>query len=1103
MQFGSSIMTVSYSKLLLGLIASTVVFTTALFADTTRTISGPELSATVSSKGEIVALTYGIHRKEHPVRAALQLVGCHVVSPVSTQRIDGNGVSFSRRWVSDRDSSACVVVERFFPVGKSIRWEADIRGTGSPWTAPIETQFSFPDADREKFWAPWGDPKQGSIASMDSSQQAALGISTADTAWKWSDPLVAIPFVRDTLWYGAEAYSYENPLVGFIPFQGNLISIPLVTVLESDTDDGLSIALSPEDQMLDLRVVVDEKGKLEFSRLFHRISERTPVRFSLDLVPHEGDWRGGLRWMTERYPAYFDPVVTQAHLVAGTGAYSAHERAFDTAKMKKMAFGVNWKASFDFPYMGMFLPPVKDDTTHWTRYGGGPASLASMRDYSASMRSMGFHVLSYFNITEFGASVTDTVPLRTLSDAELWRDCNQFLYSKLAGAILRVPPQANEKSIQQVTPRSRLNRPYYTWGDGIAMDPGDPGYQRFLLDQARRHIDKIPDASGICIDRMDWLRMYNQNADDSISWFGNAPARSLLWSWRNLLARLGPMMHDANKVIFVNNHDKRIDLLNHTDGFYDEFTYAGSPLNLTALLGIRKPTIGWTGEEKHLRPDPDVFFQKYLYLGVFPTAPFPGNDHSLRPSEWVDRQYLDYGPLLQTLRGKKWVLASHCVEVSTGTAKANLFEVPGGWVLPVAFGPREGKVTVKLRHVPGLSVDLLATALHPGSDALTPVAVRVTKGTVELTVPLLRGCAMVKIKNNEKMGQNPGSRIIRLLESNSYPDHRPAPQYQLPAEDHGVVFKHGKGLGGCDSLGARDIWVWEDAGTYHMHYDGAGATGWLACLATSTNLTDWTAHGAILSLGSRDRPDCASASYGVAFKDRGKWHMFYLGTPHTSPPPDLVPAFPYLTMKAEGQSPTGPWHKQYGITPFRPKPGTYYSATASPGFIVPRKKGYLMFYSASTDRPIMRTIGIARTNNLDTPWSIDPKPIVPRAEQIENTSLYYQESDKTWFLFTNHVGLRDGLEYTDAIWVYWTKDLEHWNSKNKALVLDGASSSWSRQIIGLPSVVKTGDKLAVFYDGYAGQAIPPGASSHMRRDVGLAWIKLPILTPSQVVTTKK
>ncbi len=49
--------------------------------------------------------------------------------------------------------------------------------------------------------------------------------------------------------------------------------------------------------------------------------------------------------------------------------------------------------------------------------------------------------------------------------------------------------------------------------------------------------------------------------------------------------------------------------------------------------------------------------------------------------------------------------------------------------------------------------------------------------------------------------------------------------------------------------------------------------------------------------------------------------------------------------------------------------------------------------------------------------------MVPVEEQIENSSLYYEKSIKTWFLFTNHIGVEEGREFTDAIWVYWSKNL--------------------------------------------------------------------------------
>jgi len=324
-----------------------------------------------------------------------------------------------------------------------------------------------------------------------------------------------------------------------------------------------------------------------------------------------------------------------------------------------------------------------------------------------------------------------------------------------------------------------------------------------------------------------------------------------------------------------------------------------------------------------------------------------------------------------------------------------------------------------------------------------------------------------------------------------YPDGRPVAALRMDAQDQGVVLKHQGGPGDCDRLGARDVWVYEADGTFYMHYDGAGPKGWLVCLATSTNLVDWMKLGPKLDFGKPGDSDSASASYGVTYFDGETWNMFYLGTPHTSPAPDLIPAFPYQTMKARGKSPAGPWEKQPEVTPFRCVPNTYYDVTASPGQIIRHDGEYLMFFSAASNdaQGTHRTIGIARTKDLNGSWRIDPQPIVPPAEQIENTSLYFEPDNQTWFLFTDHIGL-EGFEYTDAVWVYWSKDLNHWNPADKAVVLDGQNCAWSRKCIGLPSVLKVNNRLAIFYDGPGGDS-----QSHMNRDVGLAWLALPLKVP--------
>jgi predicted GH43/DUF377 family glycosyl hydrolase len=331
-----------------------------------------------------------------------------------------------------------------------------------------------------------------------------------------------------------------------------------------------------------------------------------------------------------------------------------------------------------------------------------------------------------------------------------------------------------------------------------------------------------------------------------------------------------------------------------------------------------------------------------------------------------------------------------------------------------------------------------------------------------------------------------------LTSANKYPDGRPEATLRYDAEDQGVILPYGQCPGGCDKYGARDVWVFEHNSVFYMHYDAAGDTGWLTALATSRDLVHWKEHGAVLKLGQPDQEDSASASYGTTYLDGHTWHMFYLGTPHVTPPPDRIPSFPYLTMKARSSSPLGPWQKEPQVVPFRPKPGTYYSTTASPGQIIRQGDEYLQFFSASTDQPILRTISIARATSLDGAWTIDASPIVPQTEQVENTSLYFEKSNGTWFLFTNHIGLDQDGEYTDAIWVYWTKDLNHWDPAHKAVVLDRKNSKWSKRCIGLPSVVRYGKRLAIFYDAPGGDSV-----SHMRRSIGLAWLKLPLVPPAQ------
>jgi hypothetical protein len=729
-------------------------------------IHSPDLTVELARDGKIVGVVLGNKKIRWSALGQTALAGCRIEGKVESERQRDGGVRFKKRLLCDGEGVRREVrlVEVFVPTQDSVRWEMELDGQGPPWSTAIETRLHFPNVTTKRFWTAWGDPRPD---------------EDADPSWgadpSWQDPLTPTDFPDRVLWYGAPYYKYDRPRIGVpMPFR-DVFCIPLATIIENKNDIGLSLALSPEDLVLEMTLGTSARGDLTFSRLFRRISEGKPVHFSMDLIAHEGDWRGGMRWMTTRYADFFNPPLARADRLGGTAAYSSYEGALDVAKLKRMAFTFNWKASFDFPYQGMFIPPVTDDL-EWTRgyrmsesppFDLGPtASIRQMAGYSRRMREMGFDVLNYFNEAEFGKNIVYPPPPRKAqSDSDLWKDPNDYLNAKLADALIYRP----DKEVP--TPGGANSRdPYYRAAyNNVVLDWGEPSWQNFLLDQAQKLIEKIPDSAGICFDRLDWLRLYNFRRDDGVTWY-DGPARSLIWSWKDLMDRLGPVEHGAGQVIFVNNLVSRIDILRHADGLFSELAHWGGSLNATALSAVRKPAIGWIfgeytvkelakqrragagdvgwvfGEERPTA-DADAFLQKFVYLGVFPMAPFPQNDHSPLPSARADALFLDYGPMFEAMRERKWVLLPHAISVEGGSAKANLFQVPGGYLFPVTLGGSAPSAMVTIRGIPEILAgkELHGELIHPGDAQWKACEFSRRNSTITLKVPLHRGCAMVRL----------------------------------------------------------------------------------------------------------------------------------------------------------------------------------------------------------------------------------------------------------------------------------------------------------------------------------------------------------------------
>jgi len=707
-------------------------------------VRGRAIEIALSPDGDITGVRSprtGWHRN---VRGMTTLDSCVRTGTTTVRRTSAGGLQFRKAYFAPDGTLRLSVVDTFTPERSSIRWETEITGGVRPWSTGICTSLGTPDTAGVRFWTSWGDPDQ-----------------VSPEAWAphpdgWECPLLGRPLRDMHLIYGGhfgKGGGYSVPVYGLMyPAQGRAIVL----------------AMSPEDPLLDVHMVTTAGGDVRQTRNFNRLQAGRPVRFTMHIFLSPCDWRGIMAFMTARYPAWFLPPAPNADRVSGLGAYSSWEGPIDAAKYRAMGGIVNWKASFDFSYMGMFIPPVASDTTPWKRFdatsGGEPAprettytTIARMASYAARMKSLGFATLNYFNVTEFGGfsefgkSVAYPDP-HASGDADVWRNPTAFLYDHFPGALLfgafGDDGWSTRSPAQLMFPRpSFRDRPYWSWGGAVATDVGDSAYAEFLLDQGRLHVGKFPDAQGIAIDRYDWLNEYNAHADDGATWIAGRPARALLNSYKRFIPRLSRIMHGRGKVMFCNPHMCRLEMMRWIDGVYTEFGHIGFNLNMAAFLTPDKPLLCWTPDSETVMKAPDRYFQRHLLMGAFPTAPFPGNDHTIGPSPAVERYYLDYGMMFSLLHGRKWVLIPGIVDAPADEALCNLFTCPGRVVIPVVLG-RADSAHVRVTHPGELGLARIdsASLWFPGATAPVKTRIAASGDGLEMTVPLRRGCAFLVIE---------------------------------------------------------------------------------------------------------------------------------------------------------------------------------------------------------------------------------------------------------------------------------------------------------------------------------------------------------------------
>lgn len=636
--------------------------------------------------------------------------------------------------VHQKTGNRCVLVEQLKDTQDHTTYHIEILGEEIAWTTPIQTKIRYNVQENTRFWTAWADEPyvREQEAKVDTAAMVnGDNVEDTDAVSNWNDPLVEVPFLNRLFYYGAPYYTPEDHHIGYVPFRKDIYCISMCSVIESD--HGLSFINDVNDRCLDETMEVKASGDIIFSRIHHRICSSNSLAFNMHIVKHENSWRGGMRWVTQQFSDYFNSPVKHAGDIVGCGAYSSNENNLDVEKMQKMGFKVNWKASFDFPYLGMYIP----DAEKWIGFKNQETGVDNLQNYSKNMQENGFYVLNYFNVTEFGHQVQ--YPFKEVNPEEIcWDDSSKYISQNFKEAVLYAHKDdvPFEKSGIKVTP----NAPIYTWRDAIVLDPTDESYQSFLLKQARKHVDLLPASSGIAIDRMDWLRLYNFNKDDGMSFVNGQKTSSLYFGWHQVMEGLAAIFHEKGKVIYCNNHLKRLDLLKNADGLFDEFTYAGPSLNTTAILGANMAVIGWVSDNRYAREKTDDLIQRFLYMGVLPVAPIEGNDHSLRPHEGIEEKYMDYAPMFELMVQKSWVFQGDYGKIVTGHGKMNMFKVATGYVVMIIEGSEDIEVVLKDNFY-GPEIE----AIMPGGMK-EQLSVEKDEAYFRVKTKTERGCVMLHIK---------------------------------------------------------------------------------------------------------------------------------------------------------------------------------------------------------------------------------------------------------------------------------------------------------------------------------------------------------------------
>jgi len=499
----------------------------------------------------------------------------------------------------------------------------------------------------------------------------SIGLDFESRFVVWDDYIEWGVRVSDKLWgnkpisisFNFPCFSEETKLSGFVPMHGSPflikghirkfrygrsggpgeISLPLATVYHRSNDYGLSLV---EPFEVDNEILINFNpfafAHRTFTILNKDLKEKDgKYQSTVFLIPHEGDFRPVLNWVLKKYPEYFGAVSNKSYKLSGIMQCGGSRNEKEVEELTNL--GLRWREVNMDSLTGGYGLWIPDDITPKIK-----KEITKIRKELEVLHQYGVLGLLYCQ----GIDCSDES-----FALENFPDC--------------VEKDSDGKPIREPAGRWIFMNPY----------PGSSWYKH-IIEQVNRILDTFPEADGIFWDRARVPRQHE------------------------LLKEVAKIVHQRGKLIVGNNVMLRVRKF--VDGFMAESTRENVqtmqylalatpnayylPVYYDELTRSTGNEIKAAGRPKNAERDLKTCLKCGIFLGYQYSLPY--HDQSLE----ILQKYL---PLMEYLKGRKWVLNAHALTLPN-YLEGNIFQRNNGDYIVYLISPEKSYFdeTPFYHHVP-------------------------------------------------------------------------------------------------------------------------------------------------------------------------------------------------------------------------------------------------------------------------------------------------------------------------------------------------------------------------------------------------------------------